>query len=162
GYRKQLVGRVSDDVVRSFWFEEWAKWKPQFRAEAIAPVQNKVGALVTHPLLRNVLGDSRARLDLREVLDSGKVLLCNLSNGRVRVRQRRDACRVSLGPGRRDVRGATRRGSRARRLAIPAEVSRLYSAAGERNAESAVFHEDTPAAAPGRTRGDCATHQQTT
>jgi hypothetical protein len=83
GYRKQLVGRVSDDVVRSFWTDEWAKWKPQFRAEAIAPVQNKVGALVTNPLLRNVLGDPQARLDLRDVLDSGKVLLCNLSKGRL-------------------------------------------------------------------------------
>jgi hypothetical protein len=83
GYRKQLVGRLSDEVVRSFWFEEWEKWKPQFRAEAIAPVQNKVGALVTHPLLRNVLGDADARLDLRETIDSGKVLLCNLSKGRL-------------------------------------------------------------------------------
>ena len=83
GFRKQLVGRVSDDVVRSFWFEEWAGWSQKFRAEAIAPVQNKVGALVTNPTLRNVLGDPAATLDLRDVLDSGKVLLCNLSKGRL-------------------------------------------------------------------------------
>jgi hypothetical protein len=81
GYRKELIGNVGDDVVRAFWFDEWEKWKPQFRAEAIAPVQNKVGALVTHPLMRNVLGDPTAKLDLREVLDSRKALLCNLSKG---------------------------------------------------------------------------------
>jgi len=83
GFRKQLVGRVSDDVVRSFWLDEWAGWNTKFRAEAIAPVQNKVGALVTNPVLRNVLGDPTAKLDLRDVLDSGKVLLCNLSKGRL-------------------------------------------------------------------------------
>ena len=83
GYRKDLVGRLQDDVVRAFWLQEFDTWKPQFRAEAIAPVQNKVGALVTHPLLRNVLGDATARLDLRDVLDTGKALVCNLSKGRL-------------------------------------------------------------------------------
>jgi hypothetical protein len=83
GFRKQLVGRVRDDVVRSFWLDEWAGWNQRFRTEAIAPVQNKVGALVTNPVLRNVLGDPAAKLDLRNVLDSGKVLLCNLSKGRL-------------------------------------------------------------------------------
>jgi len=83
GYRKDLIGRIRDDVVRAFWLQEFDAWKPQFRAEAIAPVQNKVGALVTHPLLRNVLGDASARLDLREVLDTGRALVCNLSKGRL-------------------------------------------------------------------------------
>ncbi len=83
GYRQQLVGRVSDEVVRAFWLQEFASWKPQFKAEAMAPVQNKVGALITNPLLRNVLGDPAARLDLRDVLDSGKVSLCNLSKGKL-------------------------------------------------------------------------------
>ncbi|MBN8625812.1 MAG: type IV secretory system conjugative DNA transfer family protein [Planctomycetes bacterium] len=83
GYRKNLVGGLQDGVVRAFWLQEFDSWKPQFRAEAIAPVQNKIGALVTHPLLRNVLGDASARLDLRDVLDSGKALVCNLSKGRL-------------------------------------------------------------------------------
>jgi hypothetical protein len=83
GYRKDLIGRIQDDVVRAFWLQEFDTWKPQFRAEAIAPVQNKIGALVTHPLLRNVLGDASARLDLRDVLDTGKALVCNLSKGRL-------------------------------------------------------------------------------
>ncbi len=46
-------------------------------------MQNKVGALITNPLLRNILGDPSARLDLRDVLDTGKVLLCNLSKGKL-------------------------------------------------------------------------------
>jgi hypothetical protein len=82
-FRKQLVSRIHDPMVRAFWQSEWASWNQQFRAEAISPVLNKVGAFTANPILRNVLGDPGAKLDLRSVLDSGKVLLCNLSKGRV-------------------------------------------------------------------------------
>ena len=70
-------------MVRAFWQSEWASWNPQFRAEAISPVLNKVGAFTANPILRNVLGDPNAKLDFRFVLDSGQVLLCNLSKGRL-------------------------------------------------------------------------------
>ena len=82
-FRKQLVGHVSDEMVRAFWQSEWAHWTPQFRAEALSPVLNKVGAFTANPILRNVLGDPAAKLDLRDVLDSGRVLFCNLSKGRL-------------------------------------------------------------------------------
>jgi hypothetical protein len=82
-YRKQLVGRTNDPMVRAFWQSEWASWNSQFRAEAISPVLNKVGAFTANPILRTVLGDPAAKLDLRAVLDSGTVLLCNLSKGRL-------------------------------------------------------------------------------
>jgi hypothetical protein len=82
-FRKQLVSRTGDPMVRAFWQSEWASWNSQFRAEAISPVLNKVGAFTANPILRNVLGDPAAKLDLRSVLDSGTVLLCNLSKGRL-------------------------------------------------------------------------------
>jgi hypothetical protein len=82
-FRKQLVSRTHDPMVRAFWQSEWASWNQQFRAEAISPVLNKVGAFTANPILRSVLGDPAAKLDFRHVLDSGKVLLCNLSKGRL-------------------------------------------------------------------------------
>jgi hypothetical protein len=82
-FRKQLIGGVGDEMVRAFWQSEWAHWTPQFRAEALSPVLNKVGAFTANPILRNVLGDAAAKLDLRDVLDSGRVLFCNLSKGRL-------------------------------------------------------------------------------
>lgn len=82
-FRKQLVGRVGDEMVRAFWQSEWARWTPQFRAEALSPVLNKVGAFTANPILRSVLGNAEAKLDLRDVLDSGRVLFCNLSKGRL-------------------------------------------------------------------------------
>jgi len=82
-YRSDLLDRVSDPVVRTFWLHEFAAMHPKFQAEAIAPIQNKVGHFVSSPLLRNLVGQAENRLDLRGILDQGKVLLVNLSKGRI-------------------------------------------------------------------------------
>ena len=82
-YRKSIVSRVHDPVVRSFWEKEFATWKPQYRAEAIAPIQNKVGQFLSQPILRAIVGQSRTSLDLRRVMDDGQILIVNLSKGRI-------------------------------------------------------------------------------
>ena len=82
-YRRTVTARVADPVVRAFWQEEFARWKPQFQAEAVAPIQNKVGQFMSHPILRAILGQARSSLDLRRVMDEGRVLLVNLSKGRI-------------------------------------------------------------------------------
>jgi len=82
-YRQSIVSRISDPVVRGFWEHEFAGLPERLRAEAIAPIQNKVGQFVSSPLLRNIIGQARSRLDLRKVMDTGQVLLVNLSKGRM-------------------------------------------------------------------------------
>ena len=82
-YRKSIVSQVHDPVVRSFWEKEFATWKPQYRAEAIAPIQNKVGQFLSQPILRAIVGQSRTSLDLRRVMDDGQILIVNLSKGRI-------------------------------------------------------------------------------
>jgi hypothetical protein len=82
-YRAALVGRIADPVVRTFWQREFASWRPQYMTEAVAPVQNKIGQFLSHPVLRAILGQADSSLDLRSVLDDGKVLIVNLSKGRI-------------------------------------------------------------------------------
>lgn len=82
-FRRTVVERLTDPVVRSFWVDEFAAMPPKFRAEVVSPVLNKVGSFVTSPLLRNLLGQRRNKLDLRAVMDDGKVLVANLSKGRL-------------------------------------------------------------------------------
>jgi hypothetical protein len=74
---------VTDPVIRNFWLHEFASMPPKLQAEAVAPVYNKVGQLISNPLLRNILGQARSTLNLRKIMDEGKVLLVNLSKGRV-------------------------------------------------------------------------------
>lgn len=82
-FRKSVIARVTNPVVRSFWLDEFGKWKPHDRTAFIASLQNKLGAFLTNPKLQYILGDPKAKLDLRKVMDDGKVLIVNLSKGRV-------------------------------------------------------------------------------
>ncbi|RJO60555.1 MAG: DUF87 domain-containing protein [Dehalococcoidia bacterium] len=91
-WRESLSARVKDEVVRKFWQQEFAQQPERLAAESLAPLQNKVGALVGHPILRRILGQSKSRLRLEKVLSDGKILLINLSRGRIGL----DAC-VLLG-----------------------------------------------------------------
>ena len=82
-YRKGIVDRLGDPVVRAFWQHEFASWKPQYQVEAVAPIQNKLGQFLAHPILRAILGQACSRLDLRLVMDEGQVLVANLSKGKI-------------------------------------------------------------------------------
>jgi type IV secretory pathway TraG/TraD family ATPase VirD4 len=82
-FRRQLVARVQDPQVREFWAQEFEGYTARLRAEAVAPIQNKLGAFLASPLMRTVVGQARSAFDFREVIDGGKVLLANLAKGRV-------------------------------------------------------------------------------
>lgn len=73
-FRATVAGRVSDPAVRAFWQVEFAGMPPRLQGEAIAPIQNKIGHVVPGaPGLRNILGQARSVLDLRRVMDDGRV-----------------------------------------------------------------------------------------
>lgn len=83
GYRKQVVNNVTDPVVKAFWVNEFASWNDKFASEAVAPVLNKVGAFTANPLIRNVLGQAKSSFDIRQLMDQGKILIVDLSRGRL-------------------------------------------------------------------------------
>lgn len=80
-YRERLLARCVDPQVRQFWTQELAAWGNNFKAEALSPLQNKVGALISSPVLRNILGQHRPTLDIPAIMNSGRVLIVNLSKG---------------------------------------------------------------------------------
>ncbi len=82
-YRQTIIKQLRDPAVRRFWEREFADMPARLRAEAISPVLNKVGHFLSSPLLRNILGQARSTLDLREIMDSGGILIVNLSKGKI-------------------------------------------------------------------------------
>lgn len=82
-YRKGVVDKVTDPVIKAFWIEEYAKYSSKFEVEAVAPIQNKVGQFLTNPLIRNIVGQRRSAIDMREIMDSQKILIMNVSKGRI-------------------------------------------------------------------------------
>lgn len=82
-YRKKVIAKIKDPVVRSFWVDEYSKYPDRFQAEAIAPIQNKVGQFLSTALIRNIVGQVRSSIDIRDAMDSQKILIMNLSKGRL-------------------------------------------------------------------------------
>src|SRR3989339_89353 len=82
-YRLKVVSNLKDPVIKSFWENEFAKYTDKFMTEAIAPLQNKVGQFSSNPVIRNIIGQPKSTIDMRKAMDEGKILICNLSQGRL-------------------------------------------------------------------------------
>ncbi len=82
-YRREVVSRLTDPVVKSFWNNEFAKYTQRLEAEATAAIQNKVGQFVANPLIRNIVGQPHSTIDMRQIMDEGKIFIVNLSKGRI-------------------------------------------------------------------------------
>ncbi len=82
-YRKHIVDNLKYPVIKAFWQDEFARYTQRLETEAVAAIQNKVGQFVSNPLIRNILGQPNSTLDIRKVMDEGKILIVNLAKGRI-------------------------------------------------------------------------------
>ncbi len=82
-FRYDMIESIQDDVVRNFWTNEFAGWSQQFNTEAIMPILNKIGQLLSIDMLKNIFASSENRLDLRKVMDEKKILLIKLPKGKL-------------------------------------------------------------------------------
>ena len=83
GFRAKASANIENEQVRSFWRDEFPKYSFRNQADGIAPIQNKVGAFLADPKLRRILVPEHGGLRLREIMDQGKILLVNLSQGKI-------------------------------------------------------------------------------
>lgn len=84
-FRKRLLKNCADPVIRFYWEREFPSLDDRQRAEALSPIQNKVGVLLANPFLRAVLCQNTSTIDLENIMNSGKVLIVNLSKGNLGV-----------------------------------------------------------------------------
>lgn len=82
-FRRWCLQYVGNARVRDFWTQEYERYPPNFRAEAISPIQNKIGEFAVHPVLQRILGQKRSAFNLRALMDEGKCLVVNLAKGRI-------------------------------------------------------------------------------
>ena len=83
GYRDTVVSKITDPAVRAFWLDEFAKYTDRYMQEAGAAIQNKIGQFVSSPIIRNIIGQPHSSFDIREAMDNKKILIMNLSKGRM-------------------------------------------------------------------------------
>ena len=80
-FRKKVIENVKDPVVKSFWINEFEAMEPKMRTEAVAPILNKVGQFTSSKIIRNIIGHPKSTVDIQKMMDEGKVILLNLSQG---------------------------------------------------------------------------------
>lgn len=82
-FRKKVIEKITDPVVKAFWVNEFASYADKFASEAVSPIQNKVGQFLSSSLMRNIVGQVKSSINIREVMDNRKILILNLSKGRI-------------------------------------------------------------------------------
>ena len=78
-----MVDQVKDPEVKAFWTQEFEKWDQRYHMEATPAIQNKIGQFVSNVVIRNIVGQTKSSFDVRQVMDEQKILLINISKGRV-------------------------------------------------------------------------------
>ncbi|RKW21914.1 DUF87 domain-containing protein [Candidatus Gracilibacteria bacterium] len=82
-FREEVISHVKDPVLLKFWNNEFNRWQDKQREEAVGPITNKVGQFLSSRLVRNIFGQPRTKLSIRRAMDEGKIILVNLSKGKI-------------------------------------------------------------------------------
>lgn len=82
-YQKKVTNTIADPIIKAFWNDEFSAFNTQFRTEAVSPIQNKIGQFLSSSIIRNIVGQPKSTIDIRDIMDNGKILLMNLSKGRI-------------------------------------------------------------------------------
>ena len=82
-FLKYKLGKVSNSVVRSFWEHEYANTGDREKQEMIPYFSSKFGPFITNTTIRNIIGQAKSAFNIREIMDTQKILLVNLSKGKV-------------------------------------------------------------------------------
>lgn len=82
-FRKKVVEHITDPIVKSFWVDEFANYTDRYTQDATPAIQNKIGQFTSNPLIRNIVGQPKSSFDLRQLMDEKKIIIMNLSKGRV-------------------------------------------------------------------------------
>jgi hypothetical protein len=80
-FRNQVLSRIQNQHLHAFWRNEFEKYSPSMKAEAIAPILNKIGLFQASIPLRNITGQGTSSFSFQEVMDTGKIFIANLSKG---------------------------------------------------------------------------------
>ena len=78
---QELLPKVTDPIIRRYWTDQIAQTSDFHKSEVLDYITSKFGRFVTNKLIRNIIGQSQSSFDLRNVMDSGKILLINLAKG---------------------------------------------------------------------------------
>ncbi|MFA6005770.1 MAG: DUF87 domain-containing protein [Patescibacteria group bacterium] len=78
-----LLPKVKDPIIRRYWTDQIAQTSDFHKSEVLDYIASKFGRFVTNKMIRNIIGQSKSSFDFRKVMDEGKILIINLSKGKL-------------------------------------------------------------------------------
>ena len=82
-YRKEVVATLQNKVLKDFWVYEFEKLGSLQRNQAVSPITNKIGGLLSSPINYAILNQAKSTLDFDAILNNRKILLCDISKGKI-------------------------------------------------------------------------------
>lgn len=83
-YRTRVLSHVLDPLIKDFWETDFEVHMPdREKRERTLSTLNKIGALIADPAIRNIIGQNRMALDLKDIMDTKKILLVSLGQGQL-------------------------------------------------------------------------------
>lgn len=82
-YRRRVISKLTDPVVKAFWQTEFAAYNDRYAQEAVAPIQNKIGQFLSASVIRNMVAQVKSTINVRDIMDSRKIFIMNLAKGRI-------------------------------------------------------------------------------
>lgn len=82
-FRRGVIANISDPQVKQFWTKELPAMNYKNAADGLAPIANKLGAFLAHPVIRNAICEPKQPLRFRQIMDEGRVFIINLSKGQL-------------------------------------------------------------------------------
>ncbi|MBP6256669.1 TraM recognition domain-containing protein [Patescibacteria group bacterium] len=82
-FKDEVLESVTDPIVLKFRRDEFDKRSDNQRNEAISPITNKIGQFLSSSIVRNIFAQPKSKINIRKIMDEGKILLINLSKGKI-------------------------------------------------------------------------------
>jgi hypothetical protein len=82
-FRKSVIRNITNENLRDFWKYEFAKAGDYQKVKMISPITNKIGRFLFSPTAKRILEQPKSTVSFDEILNNGKILLCNLSKGKI-------------------------------------------------------------------------------
>lgn len=80
---QELLPKVQDPIIRRYWTDQIAQTSDFHKSEVLDYIVSKFGRFVTNKMIRNIIGQSDSAFNFRKVMDEQKILLINLSKGKI-------------------------------------------------------------------------------
>lgn len=82
-YRRKVIKNIKNPLINNFWRKEYASYTARYETEAKAAIQNKIGQLISNPIICNIIGQVKSKFDIKEIINNKKILIVNLSKGKI-------------------------------------------------------------------------------